>query len=53
MRDRISGPKRDLLISLHNLLIGGRLSALRAREQTAIVLWPALHRIASITPLDA
>src|SRR5712692_4651677 len=51
-RDHVGGSKRKLLVLLHDLLIGGRVPALGAREQLN-VLRPALHRIASITPCAA
>ena len=51
--DHVCGAECDLLVSAHDLLIGGRLSALSARKQLAIVRWAALHRIACITPAAA
>jgi hypothetical protein len=51
-RDQVGSPKRDLLVSVHDLLIGGRIPALGARKQLS-VRWSALHRIASITPAAA
>src|SRR5258708_6755305 len=48
--DDVGGPKRNLLISLHDLLIGGRISALGACDELGIFLWSALHRNASSTP---
>src|SRR6266850_7583998 len=49
---QVSRSKRDLLVSVHDLLIGGRIPALGARKQLS-VRWSALHRIASITPSAA
>src|SRR6266511_3263057 len=49
-RDDVGGAKRDLLVALHDLLIGGRIAALRACDEHRIVRWPALHRNESSTP---
>src|SRR5207245_9287295 len=49
-RDDVSGAERDLLVALHDLLVGGLITALGACDQVWIVRWPALHRNASCTP---
>src|SRR5438046_10757028 len=49
-RHDISGAERDVLVALHDLLVGGRVATLRACDQVGIVRWPALHRNASCTP---
>src|SRR5579872_738769 len=46
--DEVGRPEGELLVALHDLLIGVDAAALRAHEQLS-VLWPALHRIGSIT----
>src|SRR5690348_16803042 len=52
--DDVGGAERDLLVALHDLLVGGPLSALGAHDQGGIVvLRPALHRNASSTPRAA
>src|SRR5579859_1018134 len=48
--DEIGGPKSNLLISLHDLLVGGRIPTLGACDEDGIFRWPALHRNASSTP---
>src|SRR5881397_3047025 len=49
-RDHVGGAKSDLLVTLHDLLVVGRIAALCARDELGIVRWPALHRNASSTP---
>src|SRR5690349_22512128 len=53
-RDDVGGAERDLLVALHDLLVGGPVPALGAQDQGGIVvLRPALHRNASSTPRAA
>src|SRR5712691_10380475 len=47
--DYVSDSERDLLVSLHNLLKGTLIAALRACEQFGFVRWTALHRTGSTT----
>src|SRR6202022_919291 len=48
--DHVSGPEGNLLVAMHDLLIGSRVAALGAREKLGIILWAALHRNALNTP---
>jgi hypothetical protein len=41
--DEVGSPKRLLLISTHQLFVGGQVAAFRSLDQITIGQWTALH----------